>query len=100
MKWRNRYQILEKEGEPAQLVPSDLEAAQVEIRLLQRELANAEDEREILHLPWRSVPGEKSTPYFLSKKRLKYTFIAAHEKEFSVQRMCHALGVQKSGYYA
>lgn len=31
---------------------------------------------------------------------MKYAFIAAHEEQFSVKRMCHALGVQRSGYYA
>ena len=48
VKWRQRYQILEKEGTPVQLGPSDLEAAKAEIRRLQRELANADEEREIL----------------------------------------------------
>lgn len=31
---------------------------------------------------------------------MKYDFMAAHEKEFSVKRMCHVLGVKRSGYYA
>ena len=31
---------------------------------------------------------------------MKYTFIAAHTGEFRVKRMCHVLGVQRSGYYA
>lgn len=31
---------------------------------------------------------------------MKYVFMAAHEEMFSVKRMCHALGVQRSGYYA
>ena len=31
---------------------------------------------------------------------MKYTFIAAHTGQFSVQRMCRVLGVQRSGYYA
>jgi transposase len=48
VKWRARYQILEKEGEAVQLGPSDMEAAKAEIRRLQRELANVEEEREIL----------------------------------------------------
>jgi transposase len=48
VKWRARYKILEKEGQPAQMLPSDLEAARAEIRRLQRELAAAEEEREIL----------------------------------------------------
>lgn len=48
LKWRTRYQILENEGQAAQIGPSDMEAAKAEIRRLQRELANAEEEREIL----------------------------------------------------
>lgn len=48
VKWRNRYQILEKGGEAVQLGPSDLEAAKAEIRRLQRELSAVEEEREIL----------------------------------------------------
>ena len=31
---------------------------------------------------------------------MKYAFIAAHVKEFSVERMCQVLGVRRSGYYA
>jgi transposase len=48
VKWRARYQILEKEGQSPQIGPSDLEAAKAEIRRLQRELAAVEEEREIL----------------------------------------------------
>jgi len=47
-KWRTRYQIMQKAGEAVQIGPSDLEAAKAEIRRLQRELAAAEEEREIL----------------------------------------------------
>jgi transposase len=48
LKWRDRYQIVEKEGQPAQIEAKDLDAAQAEIRRLKRELANVEEEREIL----------------------------------------------------
>jgi transposase len=48
LKWRDRYQVKEKEGQASQLEPSDIEAAKAEIRRLQRELSNAEEEREIL----------------------------------------------------
>lgn len=48
VKWRARYQILEREGEAVQMGPSDMEAAKAEIRRLQRELAAVEEEREIL----------------------------------------------------
>ena len=48
LKWRDRYQIVAKEkGEP-RLEPSDLEAAQREIRRLERELKEMAEEREIL----------------------------------------------------
>jgi transposase len=48
VKWKARYQIVVKEGQTAQIEPSDMEAAKAEIRRLQRELANVEEEREIL----------------------------------------------------
>lgn len=31
---------------------------------------------------------------------MKYVFMAAHEKIFSIKRMCKVLGVQRSGFYA
>ena len=31
---------------------------------------------------------------------MKYTFIAAHEREYPIKRMCKVLGVHRSGYYA
>lgn len=48
VKWRARYQIMAKDGLPPQIGPSDMEAAKAEIRRLQRELTNAEEERDIL----------------------------------------------------
>ena len=48
VKWRARYQAAEKSGHEVQLEPSDLEAAKAEIRHLQRSLAAAEEERDIL----------------------------------------------------
>jgi transposase len=47
-KWRVRYQITQNGTQPAKLGPSDMEEARAEIRRLQRELAAAEEEREIL----------------------------------------------------
>lgn len=47
-KWRSRYRVAGSAGQVAQIVPSEMEAAKAEIRRLQRELANAEEEREIL----------------------------------------------------
>jgi len=46
------------------LEASDFEAAQREIKRLQRRLAEVEEEREILHLPWRAVPGKKTINIF------------------------------------
>jgi transposase len=48
LKWRDRYQIVEKEGQKAQIEVKDLDAAKAEIKRLKRELANIEEEREIL----------------------------------------------------
>lgn len=47
LKWRERYQVKKQNGE-ARLEPSDLEAAQAENRRLRRQLAIAEQERDIL----------------------------------------------------
>lgn len=47
LKWRDRYQIQREQGEVS-LAPTDLAAAQTEVRRLQRELAIAEQERDIL----------------------------------------------------
>lgn len=48
VKWRARYQATEKGQQGTHLEPSDLEAAKAEIRRLQRALAEAEEERDIL----------------------------------------------------
>jgi transposase len=47
MKWRDRYQMKSAKGK-VKLVPSDLAAAQAEIRQLRRQLAVVEQERDIL----------------------------------------------------
>ena len=48
VKWRARYQAVEKGLQEVHLEPSDLEAAKAEIKRLQRELAEVEEERDIL----------------------------------------------------
>ena len=48
VKWRNKYQIKQKGIQEVVLEPSDLEAAKREIKRLKRQLANVEEEREIL----------------------------------------------------
>lgn len=47
-KWKTRYQVVAKDDQPPQIVPSEIEAVKAENRRLQRELANVEEEREIL----------------------------------------------------
>jgi transposase len=48
LKWRARYQAVNQGNGSVHLEPSDLEAAKAEIRRLQRQLAEAEEERDIL----------------------------------------------------
>src|SRR3990172_1878158 len=48
LKWRARYQGVEKGGGGIHLESSDLESAKAEIRRLQRKVAEVEEEREIL----------------------------------------------------
>ena len=47
-KWKARYQVVAKDGQATQIVASEIEAVKAENRRLQRELANVEEEREIL----------------------------------------------------
>lgn len=47
-KWRDRYQIIAQGDTQAHLEASDFEAAKREIKRLRRQLANVEEEREIL----------------------------------------------------
>jgi transposase InsO family protein len=54
-------------------------------------LVEADEERDIL---------KKSTQHFLQGKSMIYMFMAAHEGEFKIERMCRVLGVGRSGYYA
>lgn len=48
VKWRDRYQVISKGADRVYLKPSDFEAAQREIKRLERRLAEVEEEREIL----------------------------------------------------
>jgi len=67
VKWRDRYQVISKDAEQAHLALSDMEAAKREIQRLRRRLAEVEEECEILHLPWRAVPGKKTINIFSRK---------------------------------
>lgn len=48
LKWQNRYQIVEQDGQQANLELNDVEAAKREIRRLEKELMEVTEEREIL----------------------------------------------------
>jgi transposase len=48
VKWRNRYQVISQGENQTHLEVSDFEAAKREIKRLQRQLAEVEEEREIL----------------------------------------------------
>ncbi len=48
LKWQDRYQVVEPEGQQASLEPNELAAAKREIRRLEKELTEVTEEREIL----------------------------------------------------
>ena len=48
VKWRDRYQVVSQGAHQTHLEASDFEAAKREIKRLQRQLAEVEEEREIL----------------------------------------------------
>ncbi len=48
LKWRDQYRINDRQGSSGTLEPSDLETAKAEILRLRRQLAEVEEEREIL----------------------------------------------------
>ena len=48
VKWRDRYQVIAQGDTQAHLEASDFEEAKREIKRLRRQLANVEEEREIL----------------------------------------------------
>ena len=48
LKWQNRYQVVEPEGQQASLEPNELAEAKREIRRLEKELMEVTEEREIL----------------------------------------------------
>jgi transposase len=65
LKWKARYQAVGGEDGRVHLEASDLEAAKAEIRRLQRALAEAEEERDILkkavNIFSRTRPGGTSS---------------------------------------
>ncbi len=83
----DRYQVISQEEKQARFEASDFEAAKREIKLLQRWLAEVEEEREIL---------KKNDQYLFTEKRMRYKFIREHRQEFSIKRMCQLLDVTRS----
>ena len=72
--------------------PSAERDTEAEIRGLQRELAIACEERDML---------KKSHPRVLSEPpAMKFAFIAEHRREFKITHMCGMLGVSRSGFFA
>ena len=65
LKWRARYQAVSEDNGSIHLEPSDFEAAKAEIRRLQRQLVEAEEERDILkkavNIFSRNRPGGTSS---------------------------------------
>ena len=43
---------------------------------------------------------KKGRGVLCEEPEVKYAFIHRHRQAFSVQRMCHVVGVARSGYYA
>ena len=78
MKWREQNQVIIQREKEA----SDLEASKRENKQLQRRLAEVEEERKILHLPWQAVPG-KNDQYIFTEKRMRYKFIREHRQKFT-----------------
>ena len=83
----DRYQVISQEEKQSRFEASDFEAAKREIKLLQRWLAEVEEEREIL---------KKNDQYLFTEKRMRYKFIREHRQEFSIKRMCQLLDVTRS----
>jgi putative transposase len=62
-----------------------------EIRQLNKELARVTEERDIL---------EKIDRVFRQRCKVKYAFVAQHQKQFSVRMMCRLFRIHPSGFYA
>jgi transposase len=72
VKWRNYYQAKQKGVQKVVLEPSDLEAAKPEIKHLKRQLADVEEEREILNKVLHTF-SRPDKPQFSSLKHTKKT---------------------------
>src|SRR5438552_7338139 len=45
-------------------------------------------------------PDSGVLPHLRAAPAMKYSFIAAHQEEFPINRLCQVLNVSESGYYA
>ena len=89
-KWRARYQAVQKGGHEVHLEPNDLERPKPRIPRFRS--AGAGGGAGGARYP------KKSGQHFLPEKRMRYQFMAAHEGQYAVKRMCRALQVSRSGY--
>jgi transposase len=64
-RWKGQ---LENKGEDAFTGKGRMTPTEEEIRRLQRELEIVKQERDILHMPWRAVPGKKAVGIFSRPK--------------------------------
>ncbi len=69
----------------------NLSETETKIRKLERENVLLREEKEI---------QEKSSRDLLTRVNQKYQFISDHTEQYTVKRMCKALDVSRSGYYA
>ncbi|UYR04792.1 IS3 family transposase [Ralstonia pseudosolanacearum] len=84
------YQWIKQRRQPVaqpqgQVSPSD------EVRRLKAELKRVTEERDIL---------KKGRSVLCQAVRVRYAFIKAHAGQYSVRRLCKAMSVHPSGYYA
>ena len=60
-RWKRQREAQGENSFPGQ---GRIPAADEELRHLQRELEIVKQERDILHMPWRAVPGKKAVAIF------------------------------------
>ncbi|MED5250604.1 MAG: IS3 family transposase [Pseudomonadota bacterium] len=82
--WRSKAQLQQDTSERERSLAE-------ENARLKRQLAEANEELAI---------NKKGRGVLCEKPEVKYAFIHRHRQAFSIQRMCHVVGVARSGYYA
>ncbi|MGR3293334.1 MAG: IS3 family transposase [Candidatus Scalindua sp.] len=86
--WKRRYKEDMSDPFPGK---GRLRPVDDELRRLKKELEDVKQERDIL---------KKAFGHFLEGTQMKYRFIEENRSGFVVEKMCLALKVSKSGYYA